>query len=54
MVANFGLALPIARIYSLDKVTKVREGGGLPDTRNLIFDAVRKAVIKVVLEGTFF
>ena len=32
---------------------KIREGGGLPDARNLIFDAVRKAVIKVVPEGIF-
>ena len=53
MAANFGLALPIVRIYSLDKVTKVGEGGGLPDARNLIFDAVRKAIIKVVPEGNF-
>ena len=54
MAANFGLALPIARIYSLGKVTKIGESGGeLPDVRNLIFDAVRKAIIKVVPEGTF-
>ena len=53
MVANFRLALPIAHIYSLDKVTKIREGGGLPDARNLIFDVVKKAVIKVVPERTF-
>ena len=53
MAANFGLALPIACIYSLGKVTGIREGGGLPDVRNLIFDAVGKAVIKVVPEGTF-
>ena len=40
--------------YSLDKVMKVGEGGGLPDTRNLIFDVVKEAVIKVVPEATFF
>ena len=32
---------------------KIREGGGLPNARNLIFDVVGKAVIKVVPEGTF-
>ena len=32
---------------------QIGEGGGLPNVRNLIFDAVGKAVIKVVLEGTF-
>ena len=53
MAANFRLALPIACIYSLDKVTKIGESGGLPDARNLIFDVVGKAIIKVVPEGTF-
>ena len=52
-MANFGLVLPIVRIYSLGKVTKIGEGGGLPDVRNLIFDVVGKAIIKVVPEGTF-
>ena len=52
-MANFGLVLPIVRIYSLGKVTKIGEGGGLPDARNLIFDVVGKAIIKVVPEGTF-
>ena len=32
---------------------KIGGGGGLPDARNLIFDAVGKAIIKVVPEGTF-
>ena len=40
-------------MYSLDKVMKIGEGGGLSDARNLIFDAVGKAVIKVVPEGNF-
>ena len=53
MAAIFRLALQIACIYSLGKVTKIREGGVLPDARNLIFDAVGKAIIKVVPEGTF-
>ena len=52
-MANFGLAFPIAHIYNLSEVTKVGEGGGLPDTRNLIFDAVGKAIVKEMPESTF-
>ena len=40
-------------MYSLGKVTKIREGGGLPDMGNLIFDVVGEAIIKVVPDGTF-
>ena len=53
LAAYLRLALPIVHIYSLGKVTKVGESGGLPDTGNLIFDAVGEAIIKVVPEGTF-
>ena len=53
MAAHFGLALPVACIDGLGEVVEIGEGGGLPDTRDLIFDAVGETVVEMVPEGTF-
>ena len=51
--ADLGLTLPIVHINSLDELVKLGEGQWLPDVGDLILDAIRKAVVEVVLKGTF-
>ena len=51
--ADLGLALPIAHINSLGELVKLGEGQWLPDVGDLILDAIRKAVVEVMLKGTF-
>ena len=53
LAAHFGLVLPVACIDGPGKVAEIGEGGGLPDTRDLIFDVVRETIVEVVLEDTF-
>jgi len=53
LAAHLRLALPVVHVNGLGKVAEIREGGGLPDTRDLIFDAVRETIVEIVLEGTF-
>ena len=53
MPANLGLALPIASVDSLGEGTEFGEGWRLSDAGEFILDAVGKAVVEVVPEGTF-
>ena len=53
LLADLGLALPIARINSLGELVKLGKGRWLPDMGDLILDAIRKAVVEVVPKGTF-
>ena len=51
--ADFGLALPIAHVYSLGELVKLGEGWWHPNAGDLILDAIRKAIVEVVPKGTF-
>ena len=52
--AYLGLVLPIGCIDSLGELAKLGKGQQLPNAGDLILDAIRKAIIEVVPEGTFF
>ena len=51
--ADLKLALPIVHIDSLGELVKLSEGWWLPDMGDLILDAIREAIVEVVLNSTF-
>ena len=51
--ADLRLALPIVHIDSLGKLAKLGEGWRFPNVGDLILDVIRKAIVEVVLKGTF-
>ena len=52
MFAQLRLVLPVAHIYHMSKGSEFGEEAGLPNTRDLVLDAVGETIVKVVPEGT--
>ena len=52
-MVDFRLALPIARVNSLDEGTEFVESCGFSNSRDLVLGSIRETIVKVVLEGTF-
>ena len=49
---DLGLALPIACIDSLGELAKLSEGRRLPNSGDLILDAIGEAIVEMVPKGT--